>query len=136
MKQESPIIILVSVSAILFLIHQYLQLEVQLNLALLDNYLDPAVLMPILLYAALWERRILLRNKNIVLPYTDILGYFLLMVILGEILFPLYSKSFTADYWDILAYASGTLAYIIAKEISRDSKFKDFQSLFSRVFGN
>lgn len=135
MKQERPIIILVIVSALLFLIHQYLQMEAQLNIAFLDNYLDPAVLMPLLLYAVLWERRILLRDKNIVLPYTDILGYFLLMVLLGEILFPLFNERFTADYWDILAYALGTLAYVIAKEVSNTPKSKDSKSLFSGIFG-
>lgn len=128
MKQESPILILVSVSALLFLIHQYLQLGVQLHIDFLDNYLDPAVLMPLILYAVLWERRILLRNRNLVLPYTDIFGYFLLMVILGEVLFPLISERFTADYWDILAYAFGSLAYIIARGISNFKKFRNDNS--------
>lgn len=128
MKQESPILILVIVSALLFLIHQYLQLGVQLHIDFLDNYLDPAVLMPLILYAVLWERRILLRNRNLVLPYTDIFGYFLLMVILGEVLFPLISERFTADYWDILAYAFGSLAYIITKEISNYIKLRNYNS--------
>ncbi|WP_127845415.1 hypothetical protein [Psychroflexus aestuariivivens] len=128
MKQESPILILVIVSALLFLIHQFLQLGVQLNIAFLDNYLDPAVLMPLILYAVLWERRILLHNRNLVLPYTDIFGYFLLMVILGEVLFPLISERFTADYWDILAYAFGTLVYIFAKEFSNFKKFRNYKS--------
>ena len=118
MKQESPIIILVIVSALLFLMHQYLQRQLQFNITFLDNYLDPVVLMPLILYAVLWERRILLRNKNIILSYIDIFGYFLLMVIFGEILFPLISEKFTADYWDILAYAVGTLAYVITKGVS------------------
>lgn len=127
MKQEQPIIILVSISAVLFLIHQYLQMRVQLNIAFLDNYLDPIVLMPLILYAVLWERRILLHNRNIVLSYTDILGYFLLMVLLGEVLFPLISEKFTADYWDILAYAFGTLAYVIARKMSDFKKFGNYK---------
>lgn len=119
MKHEKPIIILVAVSALLFLIHQYFQMVIKLKIAFMDNYLDPAVLMPLLLYAVLWERRLILKNKNLVLSYTEIFGYFLLMVLIGEILLPLFSEKFTADYWDILAYAFGTLAYIIAKEVSR-----------------
>ena len=88
------------------------------NVPFLDNYLDPVIAMPILLYAVLWERRILLKGNNITLSYTEILGYFLLMVIFGEIIFPLMSNKFTADYWDVLAYAIGTLLYIGSKEAS------------------
>ncbi|MFN2260603.1 MAG: hypothetical protein ABR595_00870 [Psychroflexus sp.] len=135
MKQESPIIILVIVSALLFLVHQYLQMVVELNIAFLDNYLDPTALMPLILYAVLWERRILLRHKTMVLPYTDIFGYFILMVVFGEILFPLISERFTADYWDIFAYAFGTFAYVFASEVSNFKKFRNYKSLFSGIFG-
>ena len=131
MKQEHPVISLVMVSGLLFLFHQYLHNETDINITFLNNYLDPFVLMPLLLYAVLWERRIVLKNKNMVLSYTDIFGYFVLMVILGEVLFPFASEKFTADYWDILAYALGTLAYIIAKEISsfKKTKIKAFISV-------
>jgi hypothetical protein len=118
LKKEKPKIILFIASALLFLGHQYLQLIMGINITFLDNYLDPTVLMPTLLFAVLWERRILLKNKNMVLSYTEILGYFLLVVIFGEIIFPLFSDRFIADYWDILAYAIGTLAYIGAKRAS------------------
>lgn len=128
MKQESPILILVCVSAVLFLIHQYLQLGIHLHITFLDNYLDPTLLMPLLLYAVLWERRILLRDRHLVLSYTDVLGYFLLVVLIGEGLFPLISEKFTADYWDILAYALGTLSYIMAREVSNFKYFKTNKS--------
>jgi len=118
LKKEKPKIILFIASALLFLGHQYLQLIMGINITFLDNYLDPTVLMPTLLFAVLWERRILLKNKNMVLSYNEILGYFLLVVIFGEIIFPLFSDRFIADYWDILAYAIGTLAYIGAKRAS------------------
>ncbi|QSS97695.1 hypothetical protein [Psychroflexus sp. ALD_RP9] len=126
MKQKKPILVLVSISAILFLVHQYLQNETSINIAFLNNYLDPFLLMPLLLYAVLWERRMFLKDKSMVLSYTEIFGYFLLMVILGEVLFPYVSKKFTADYWDILAYALGTLAYIIAKKFPDLKKIKTF----------
>jgi hypothetical protein len=129
MRQERPIIILVVVSGLLFLIHQYVQLVIQLNIAFLDNYLDPVVLMPLILYALLWERRLILRNRNSVLSYTDILGYFLIMVLIGEVLFPVISNTFTADYWDIPAYAFGTLSYVLARKVSKVRKLKDYKSL-------
>lgn len=124
MRQERPVISLVIVSGLLFLFHQYLQNETDINIRFLNNYLDPFVLMPLLLYAVLWERRIVFSDNNLVLNYTDILGYFILVVLLGEVLFPLISEEFTADYWDILAYALGTLVYIIAMEISSSKKTK------------
>lgn len=121
MKQEAPVIILVLLSALLFCIHQVLQMQIQINIPFLDNYLDPFLLMPLILYALLWERRILLKNKTIDLSYTDILGYFLLMVLTGEVLFPQISERFTADYWDILAYALGTLTYVFVRKFSISS---------------
>lgn len=121
MKQEAPVIILVLLSALLFCIHQVLQMQIQINIPFLDNYLDPFLLMPLILYALLWERRILLKNKTIDLSYTDILGYFLLMVLTGEVLFPQISDKFTADYGDILAYALGTLTYVFVRKFSISS---------------
>lgn len=118
----------------LFLIHQYLQWIVQFYIAFFDNYLDPAILMPLILYAVLWERRILLNKKSIVLPYSAIIGYFLAMIVLGEILFPLLSDRFTADYWDILAYAFGTIFYIIVRELSHTKKPKRRRSFFKKIF--
>lgn len=128
MKKEAPVIILVLLSALLFVIHQYLQMQAQINIAFLDNYLDPIVLMPLLLYALVWERRIILRNKHIDLPYSHILGYFLLIVILGELVFPLISGKFTADYWDILAYATGTIAYVFVSIASRVIPFRNLSN--------
>ena len=131
MKKEVATKLLVISSAVLFLIHQYLQMQVQLEIAFLDNYLDPIVLMPLLLYAVLWERRIFLRNKNLVLDHTDLVGYFLLAVLFGEVLFPIISEKFTADYCDVLAYAFGTLAYLFTSKLSH---FKRVEPLFSKKY--
>ena len=133
MKRERPVIILVVFSALFFLAHQYLQFQYKLNISLLDNYLDPTVLMPLLLYAVLWERRILLGDKNIVLPYSHILGYFLLMVLVGEFIFPIISKKFVADYFDILAYAFGTLTYVISREFSNYRKLSSNKFSLSKI---
>jgi hypothetical protein len=124
LRKERPLLILVIVSALLFLAHQYLQRLMHFNIPFLDNYLDPIVLMPLLLYAVLWERRILLKNNDIELSYAEVLGYFLLVVIFGEIIFPLLSDKFTADYWDILAYAIGTFAYLLVGKITHTQKLK------------
>jgi hypothetical protein len=132
MKQPNATLILVIISALLFIIHQYLQMVAHINIVFLDNYLDPAVMMPIVLYAVLWERRILFRNKTIVLPYTDIFGYFVLISVFGEVLFPFFNDRFTTDYWDIVSYAVGSLAYAIAQRASNNSEASKSKSLFSR----
>lgn len=122
LKQEKPKLILFIVSALLFSAHQVLQRLFDVNIPFIDNYLDPIVLMPLLLYAVLWERRILLKNKSIVLTYTEVFGYFLLVVLVGEVFFPILSDNFTADYWDVLAYGVGTLAYTFVSKASNTSK--------------
>jgi len=119
MKKEGPVIILVSVSAAVFLLHQYLQWILEYHLAFLNNYLDPAVLMPLLLYALVWERRIFTGDHSLVLPYSHVLGYFLLMLLLGEGLLPLLSDRFTADFWDIPAYALGSIGYLLTRMASK-----------------
>jgi hypothetical protein len=101
-----------------------------MNIDFIDDYLDPAVLMPLILYAVLWERRIVLNNKKIVLPYLVIFGYFVTMAVLGELLFPLLSDRFTADYWDILAYAFGTIVYVTVREVSLPKNATHSRSFF------
>jgi len=101
-----------------------------MNIDFIDDYLDPAVLMPLILYAVLWERRILLNNKKMNLPYLVIFGYFVTMAVLGELLFPLLSDRFTADYWDILAYAFGTIVYVTVREVSFPKKATHSRSFF------
>ena len=130
MKQETSMIILVIFSALLFVIHQYMQWIVQMNIDFIDDYLDPAVLMPLVLYAVLWERRIVLNNKKMNLPYLVIFGYFVTMAVLGELLFPLLSDRFTADYWDILAYAFGTIVYVTVREVSLPKNATHSRSFF------
>ena len=127
MKKERPVIILVIASAVFFIAHQYLQLILQFNFVFLDNYIDPVVLMPLLLYALVWERRYFLGDNTFVLPYSHILGYFLLMLLLGEVLLPLISDKFTADYWDVPAYALGSIAYLLARKAS-DLKSTSFKT--------
>lgn len=124
MKLQYATQVLVIISAVLFVVHQYLQLIAHINITFLDNYLDPFVMMPILLYLLVWERRLLLRKRTLLLPNTHIFGYFVLAVIFGEVLFPLLNKRFTADYWDILSYGLGSLIYGIVQQINMaaDSK--------------
>ncbi len=118
MKRQHTTLGLVIIASVLFLVHQYIQLVAHISMPFLDSYLDPALMMPILLHLQVWERRLILRDATIRLPETHIFGYFILAVIFGELVFPYFSDKFIADYWDILAYAFGSLAYGVAQRVS------------------
>jgi hypothetical protein len=106
------------ISSLLFVLHQYLQFIAQISMPFFDKYLDPALMMPILLHLLVWERRLIFRDTSSRLPESYIFGYFLLAVIFGELVFPYLSDKFIADYWDILSYALGSYAYAIAQRVS------------------
>ena len=95
-----------------FILHQVLEKIVHVSLALADNYLDPLVCMPIILQLFVWERRILFSDPLYQIPILHCAGYFIVIAIVAEIIFPTISSRFTADFMDILCYAAGTLLYI------------------------
>lgn len=109
---------LVIISCLLFGLHQYFQMIAKISMPLFDNYLDPVLMMPILLYLLGWERKLLFRNVSMQLPENHIFGYFILAVIFGELILPFFNNKFTADYWDILSYALGSLSYVVTQRIS------------------
>lgn len=76
----------------IFILHQVLEKIVHLSPGLADNYLDALVC--------------------ISLPILHCAGYFIVIAIVAELFFPSISNRFTADFLDILCYASGTLLYI------------------------
>ena len=123
MKNISATAILVFISCLLFTIHQYLQFIAKISLPFADNYLDPALMMPIVLHAVFWEKRLLLKNHSRGLNALHIFCYFILTVCIAEMLFPLLSNKFTADRLDIISYAVGSFAYYVAQIItSRKNK--------------
>ena len=121
MKRQDATLWLVIISAVLFVVHQYVQLVAKIRMPFLDQYLDPALMMPILLHLLVWERRVVCGDTSIRLPQSHIFGYFLLAVIFGELVFPYFSDKFTADYWDILSYALGSIAYVVAQRVSKST---------------
>src|SRR5690606_17399771 len=99
--------------SVLFLLHQYIQKITTVSFPLIHSYLDPLLFMPILLTLITWERRLIYKNRSYTLPLTHIFGYFLLVSILCEVVFPMWTEGMTADVWDVLCYALGTFLYII-----------------------
>ncbi|MCF1714615.1 hypothetical protein L0U88_08260 [Flavihumibacter sp. RY-1] len=96
----------------LFILHQLLEKCFHVRIEKVDNYLDALVCLPIILQLIVWERRVLLKDAYYRLPLLHIAGYFVLLSILGELLFPALSNRFTADGWDVLCYAAGTFLFI------------------------
>lgn len=98
---------------VLFLWHQYIQKIATVSFPFLHNYLDPLLFMPILLTLVTWERRLIYNNRSYTLPLSYIFGYFLLVSLLCEVLFPMWTDSMVSDIWDVLCYALGTFLYIM-----------------------
>lgn len=97
---------------ILVLAHQIIQKILDINVSMLDSYLDPLMFMPILLHLILWEQRFLLRKGLLyVLPWKQIIAFLIIVSIFCEYFFPRWSNGFTRDYWDILCYTLGAVFF-------------------------
>lgn len=96
----------------LFILHQLLEKCFHVRVEMVDSYLDALICMPIILQLIVWERRLLLKDAYYRLPLLHIMGYFILISLIVELLFPVLSNRFTADSWDIVCYAAGSLLFI------------------------
>lgn len=106
---SSPIFI---ASSILFLVHQIMQKGLDIHFTPIDRYLDNLLAMPIILTLLMIERRYLLgRKHDYSLSFLEILIATLVIMLIAEILFPLWSNDFTTDWWDIVFYALGSLIF-------------------------
>lgn len=96
----------------LFVAHQVLQWILGVHLRWIDSYLDPILMMPITLHIILWERRYLFhKTVDYKLSSSDIFNYFLLVSILGEVVFPALQPRFVADWMDVLCYLIGAVFF-------------------------
>lgn len=112
MNTRRKLTLLFIVCAFLFLLHQYMQKVAKVSLPVIDSYLDPLLFMPILLPLITWERQLIYKNPTYTLPISHIFGYFLLVSVLCEIVFPLWNDRMIADLWDVFFYALGALIYL------------------------
>jgi len=102
----------------LLVLHQIFQKIVKWNWSFIDNYADPFLGIPILLGVLLQERKYILSryfkdqyNENYQLSVLEIIVATIFFTILFEEGFPRWSASFTKDYWDYLAYGSGSFVF-------------------------
>ena len=106
---KSPVFI---ICALLFIIHQLMQKVLDIHFPMLDRYLDNLLAMPIILSLLMVERRYLLRRKNSYrLSVMEIVIATGLIIIVAEIAFPLLSRDFTTDWWDVVFYSLGSLVF-------------------------
>lgn len=95
---------------LLFLAHQVSQKALDYDWGWLDDYLDPLLCMPILLYGFDWERRVLWQRPPA--PVWLVLGLTAVLALVFEYGFPYWSEAFTGDGWDVVAYFVGAGAYL------------------------
>ena len=92
----------------LALFHQLIQKGLNINLPLIDSYLDPLLFLPILLHLILFERRYLFgKGPTYVFSWAQILLIVALIAVLCEYYFPRWNDAFTADYLDAIFYLIG-----------------------------
>jgi hypothetical protein len=93
---------------VLFGVHQVLQKFYGIHLGWLSYYIDPLLGMPILLTLLLAERRYLLKKgKAYQFSALEVGVAVAALSFIFEILFPVLSDRFTADWRDGIAYAVG-----------------------------
>ncbi|WP_207493668.1 hypothetical protein [Aridibaculum aurantiacum] len=106
---RSPVFI---ICLVLFIIHQVMQKGMNMHHPFMDSYLDNLVAMPVILTLLLAERQWLFKKGNTYrLPALDIALATLYIILITEILFPLFSEKFTGDWVDAICYALGSLLF-------------------------
>lgn len=109
--------ILLLLAATAFLIHQLRVFESSVFGLFLDSYLDPFLLMPIILPLRQWELYYLYNTRRII-SFFEGMVYCTSVAFIGEVVFPLCSNKFTADLWDIPAYYLGGMLYFSVEYIA------------------
>lgn len=102
---------LFAVCLLLFLAHQFIQKILKINLPVIDNYLDPFLCMPVLLYGHLSERNLFSGENVRSLSATTIIMATVLISFVSEFCFPEWSEKFTRDGLDILAFGAGAVFF-------------------------
>lgn len=96
----------------LFSLHQYFQKIVNVNIPVIDNYLDPLLFMPILLMLLKWERQLIFKSSQKSFPLTDVISYFLIVSVVCEFLLPQWSDTMIGDPWDVVCYGVGSFIFV------------------------
>lgn len=112
-KHDKPLLLFL-VCLALFCIHQFLERVVHIEIALLDNYLDPLLFMPVLLHLFTIERRLLTGNPSYRLPLIHVALYLGIVSVLAEAVFPAFNAKLVGDPLDVCLYILGAALYVLA----------------------
>jgi hypothetical protein len=81
-------------------------------LPLINGYIDDVIAIPVIANLGLWFKRVFIIKTNYyVLSPWHIIFIVAYVTLIFEILLPLYSKTYTADWVDVLSYLIGGLFF-------------------------
>lgn len=95
----------------LFLVHQIVQLGLNIQLPFFDNYLDPFCLGAIVPHLVLIEQRFLFHKNHI--SVTELLILLPFLAVTTELVFPLINPNFYCDPIDVLAIFLGGIWFLL-----------------------
>jgi hypothetical protein len=99
------------IAVILFVLHQVLQLGLEIKISFLDNYLDPFLFLPIALGAYLQERRLFLKNDGFKFDHFKLIALSVLLCVIVEVFFPFFNAGYSFDIYDFIAYYAGAIYF-------------------------
>ncbi|TXK33742.1 hypothetical protein FVR03_18975 [Pontibacter qinzhouensis] len=94
----------------LFLLNQVLELA-GFYIWPLHTHLDDLLCLPLVLTLVLSVERRYFNSPEFVLPLSYVLSAFVFITVVFELLLPLFYTRFTADAFDVLAYAAGGITF-------------------------
>lgn len=109
---KSPVFI---ICVVLFIMHQAAQKIFNVELGVVDSYLDNLLAMPIILTLLLLERIYLFKWKDYnKLTVTEIIIATAFIAFMSEVVFPAFSDKFTGDWLDVIFFFLGALIYYLS----------------------
>jgi hypothetical protein len=105
---------LFTVCILLFCLHYCLQNYLQIHFIWADYYLDPILMLPIVLTLYAYEKTIL-QKPNIGLKTSEIVIITAVIAFVAEFFFPKINSACLGDFWDILGYSAGSTIYILTE---------------------
>ena len=98
---------------VLFITHMGL-IYGNIHIAIIDNYLDDIILLPIVLGTALFiQRKWIAKNNQFVFGKIIIVAAWLYFCVMFEAVIPPFNIGFTADWLDCIAYGLGACYFYI-----------------------
>jgi hypothetical protein len=97
---------------LLFALHNCLQIWLKIPLPWADNYLDPILMMPLVLTLYAYEKP-MLQKPDIGLTFNEIVAITVVVSFVAEYVFPKVNSACVGDIWDVLGYCLGSALYIL-----------------------